>query len=106
MTERRLSVAQLADLWGCSRQHVYNLVARREIDALRVGNLVRFRPQDVEAYEEAQCRARVPTSQPIPLPPASKPERARSATTSNGGKTAPHAGFLAGQASLRRRVAS
>ena len=55
MTENRLSVAQLAELWGCSRQHIYNLVARQELAAIRVGNLVRFRQADVQAYEDARC---------------------------------------------------
>jgi excisionase family DNA binding protein len=104
-SERRISVAQLADLWGCSRQHVYNLVARQEIAAIRVGNLIRFRPQDVDAYEESKCRAHEPKSPPIPSPNAQR-ATVRSATMSSGGNAAPHAGFLAAQAILRRRAAS
>jgi len=96
----RLSVAQLAEHWECSRQHIYNLEARGDIVAMRVGSLLRFRREDVQLYEEQQCRVPAAISPPTP---------SRSATlaiTSNGGKPARPAGFLAGQASLRRRVAS
>ena len=69
MMTKRLSVSQVADLWCCSKQHVYNLVARGDLGSIRVGSLLRFRPCDVEAYEEAQCRAQRPSDEGQGLAP-------------------------------------
>lgn len=91
MPDRRMSVAQLADLWGCSRQHVYNLVARNEVSVVRVGSLLRFRMEDVRAYEEARATAAKPS--PVDPPPAAPRPRYEATYGS--------AGFLAGQAARR-----
>lgn len=93
----RLSVAQLADTWGVSRQHVYNLIERGELQAVRIGALVRIRPEDVEAYE---CRDRKQTDQPIPSPSAAP------AITSSGGKTAARSGYHAALRTRQKRAGS
>lgn len=50
--EPRLSIAQVADLWGCSDQHVRNLVHSERLTCIRVGKLIRFRPEDLRDYED------------------------------------------------------
>ena len=82
--EPRLSVAKLAEMWGCSRAHVYGLVERGELGFIRVGSLIRFRPEDVREFE--QCRAQEPRN----LPTRSLAEEA--VTTFSGGRAAPRAG--------------
>lgn len=52
--ERRLSVTQVAAFWNCSRKHVYNLVERGALPAIRIGDLIRFRAEDIEAYENRE----------------------------------------------------
>lgn len=50
--EPRLSIAQVAELWGCSHQHVRNLVHSKRLTCIRVGKLIRFRPEDLRDYED------------------------------------------------------
>ena len=95
-----LAVADLAERWACSRQHIYNLAARGDLAHMRIGALLRFRPEDVAAYEVAQHRAPVPKAQPIPS------RSAPAAITSSNGRMALHAGYLAGLASRRKRAGS
>lgn len=80
----RLSVAQLATLWGCSRQHVYNLLDAGKLNCIRIGDLIRFRREDIEEYERT-CQP----AQPTPLPSVAP------ATTSRGGKAADRNGYRA-----------
>jgi DNA binding domain, excisionase family len=50
------TVSALADLWGVSTTFIYDLLARGELPAFRLGGkLWRIRAADVEAYE---CRPR------------------------------------------------
>jgi excisionase family DNA binding protein len=63
MTAVRMSVAQVAARWSCSRQHIYNMVNRGELPAFRIGTLTRLREEDVIEHEDRQCRA-------CPLPAA------------------------------------
>jgi excisionase family DNA binding protein len=44
--EPLLSVAEVAELLGVSGRQVYNLLARGELPAVRVGARIRFRPED------------------------------------------------------------
>ena len=76
-----LTVAQLAKLWGCSTRQVYALAARREVGFLRIGSLIRFRPEDVQAYEAARSSVPVEaeTVVPEPYPALSPPARKLSA---------------------------
>jgi excisionase family DNA binding protein len=66
----RLSVAQLAEMWGCSKNHVYNVVNRGELPCIRVGTLLRFRREDVEAYENRDREPVLPAPKPeVAVPP-------------------------------------
>jgi excisionase family DNA binding protein len=47
-----LTVADLARNLGVSRWTVYRLVRSGDIKAVRVGERIRFRPADVDAYLE------------------------------------------------------
>ena len=56
------TVPQLAKTWAVSERHVYNLVASGELGHLRIGNLIRIRQADREAYEAKTWHA--PDSKP------------------------------------------
>lgn len=56
------SAPQLANAWGVSARHVYDLCASGALGHLRFGRLVRIRQSDREAYEARQSVA--------PRPPA------------------------------------
>ena len=60
------TVTQLARTWAVSQRHVYNLVASGELGHLRIGNLIRIRQADREAYEAKAWHAPTPIS-PSPL---------------------------------------
>ena len=45
-----LTVAELAQHLGISKWTVYRLVRSQELPAVRVGERIRFRPTDVDAY--------------------------------------------------------
>lgn len=47
------TVAALARHLGVSRWTIYRLVRRGEIRAVKVGERIRFRPEDVDAYLES-----------------------------------------------------
>lgn len=57
-----LSVLQLAHRWQCSRQHIYNLIRRGDLPALRLGTLVRIRRADMDAYEARASESAAPAS--------------------------------------------
>ena len=101
MIEPRLSVKQLAATWGCSRQHIYTLVDSGRLGCFRLGGMLRFRPEDVQAYEAA-CRAQNQTGRPTPSPSAATPE---APTTFNGGKAPEHAGYHAALRTRAKRAA-
>ena len=44
-----VSPQQAAQLCGCSRQHIYNLIGRGELRAAKLGGLTRIRVADLEA---------------------------------------------------------
>jgi excisionase family DNA binding protein len=69
MSHVRMSVSQVAARWGCSRQHIYNMIRRGELPAFRVGSLYRLKAEDVIAHEERQIHAPVPP----PTEPAQRP---------------------------------
>jgi excisionase family DNA binding protein len=52
-TARLRSISELAAEWGVRRNTIHALVRRGELHAVRVGNRIRFRPEDVDAYLEA-----------------------------------------------------
>lgn len=97
MMEQRLSVAQLAQAWGCSRQHIYNLIEEGKLRSVRIGTLIRIRPEDAKEYE---CRDQDPTARPSPSP------LEMAVTTFNGGRTAAHSGYHAALRLKQKRAAS
>jgi excisionase family DNA binding protein len=99
--ERRLSVAQLATIWGVSRQTVYNLVRQRKLQCVQIGDLIRFRPEDVARFEAAQC------PDPAPIPQRSPSAKEDPAGTFNGGTAtlASLDGYRAGLKVSQRRAA-
>lgn len=65
LPSKRLRIADVASAWGCSHQHVRNLIKRGELPAIRIGSLFRIRPDDVEAYENREeCQKAPPHLQP------------------------------------------
>jgi excisionase family DNA binding protein len=58
------SVAQLANAWGVSQRHVYDLCATGKLGHLRIGTLIRVRQTDREAYEAEQWQAPRPALPP------------------------------------------
>ncbi|MEG3348366.1 helix-turn-helix domain-containing protein [Novacetimonas sp. GS1] len=54
LPSKRLRIADVASTWGCSHQHVRNLIKRGELPAIRIGSLFRIRPDDVVAYENRE----------------------------------------------------
>lgn len=110
----RLSVAKLAEAWGCSRQHIYTLIERGDLPALRIGSLIRIRPEDVEAFEAQQCQGQKQSS-----PPSRSSEESVSFKSNGGGmgdqdafyaaqrirmKMDAHPGYLAGLRSRQSRA--
>jgi excisionase family DNA binding protein len=52
---RPMTPEQVAERWGCSANHVRNLIKRRELRAFRVGSrLLRVAPDAVEEFERCQ----------------------------------------------------
>ena len=52
MSERPMTVQQLADRWACSKHAVYALIRRGQLPHFRVGGkLLRIKPGDVAAWE-------------------------------------------------------
>lgn len=58
MSDRRaLTPEDVAERWGCSASHVYNLARRGAIPFFRVGRLLRFSPDAVLEYERGRKQA-------------------------------------------------
>ena len=51
---RPYTVPELAEHWQCSEQHVYNLIGRGEVPAIRLGRLVRVPRAFVEARDRGE----------------------------------------------------
>ncbi len=68
--ELRLSIPQVAKLWGCSDRHVRNLVTRGELQALRIGSLIRFTQEMITKYETRQASQVIEMPDPMPYRPA------------------------------------
>lgn len=64
---RLLTLQDAADLMNVSSRFVRAAAHEGLITTVRLGRLVRFRPEDVEAY---LARHSVPADAPTPLPPA------------------------------------
>jgi excisionase family DNA binding protein len=53
-----MSIPQVAARWGLSPVEVFDLCVRGELPHHRIGDLVRIRFRDIEAYEERQRELR------------------------------------------------
>src|SRR6185312_7309843 len=45
------SAAQLAERWGCSTTHIHNLIRKEQLQAFKIGTLIRIRKEEVERVE-------------------------------------------------------
>lgn len=50
MTDRWLSVEEIADYLGVSRDTVYGWIAKREMPAHKVGRLWKFKSEEVDGW--------------------------------------------------------
>ncbi|WP_363311545.1 excisionase family DNA-binding protein [uncultured Devosia sp.] len=55
MDERPYTPETLADRWGCSSQHVRDLVGNGRLKAFRVGRLIRIPAATVREFECPKC---------------------------------------------------
>jgi len=53
------TVQELAEYLGVGPRFVYRLTSERRIRSVRVGRTVRFRPEDVTAWLDAETKDRV-----------------------------------------------
>jgi excisionase family DNA binding protein len=88
------TAAEIAERWGCSVQHVRNLIARGKLTAFSLGGAIRVRLSDVDAFEAASLIVAATPPPPKPPPPAEPPAsqardgRAVSAPRAAGGRAA------------------
>jgi len=54
--EPLLTTQQVADLFGTKVAHVRDLEKHMGLPSIRVGNLIRYRPEDIEAWLESRRR--------------------------------------------------
>ncbi len=55
-TRPLFGVEQLAEYLGTSVRHIRRLVAERRVPFFKLGHLVRFRPDEIDAWLERDCR--------------------------------------------------
>ena len=69
------SPATLADRWGCSSQHIRNLIARGDLKAFKIGaKLYRIRGEAVEEYERCSSGLAEAAASSSPSPDADPAE--------------------------------
>ncbi|MCZ8520160.1 MULTISPECIES: helix-turn-helix domain-containing protein [Paenibacillus] len=54
MSEKRLTVFELADRWGVHHDTVYTMVRKKELPHFRVGNRILFREASIQKWELEQ----------------------------------------------------
>ncbi len=54
--DRLVNVAEVAEYLACSERHVWNLIARGDLPAYRLGAITRLRVSDLQAYVDANRR--------------------------------------------------
>jgi excisionase family DNA binding protein len=57
MADRLLTVKDLAERWQCGRTHIYDMMLRREIPWVRIGDKRRFREEDIAEWERQNRNA-------------------------------------------------
>jgi excisionase family DNA binding protein len=55
--ERPYTTATLAERWGCSDQHVRDMIARGELACFRLGKLIRIAAAEVARIEGCGCNS-------------------------------------------------
>ena len=50
-TPRPFTPQTLADRWGCSAQHIRNLVTSRKLGAFHIGRMIRIPAAEVERFK-------------------------------------------------------
>lgn len=55
MTERLLTIEEVAELLQVSTDWLYRQVERKRIPAVKLGARVRFRPKEIDAYLDGQA---------------------------------------------------
>ncbi|RKQ73493.1 helix-turn-helix domain-containing protein [Oceanibaculum indicum] len=65
VSQRPYTPEALAERWGCSHQHIRDMVRAGKLPAFRVGRLIRIRREDVEAFEQPATKG-APTEPPAP----------------------------------------
>src|SRR5260221_13583173 len=89
-----LSTAEIAERWGCSSQHVRNLIAKGALPSRQFGAIFRVRLSDLEDYECASVCTAVSgrpsgpkpvksAGVPSALPISRQPKRLTTASSAN-----------------------
>lgn len=68
MTNRLLSVDEVAMFLGVKRDTVYKLIDRNGLPGFKVGRLWKFRQEDMDAWVNKQPGSRHPTRKSSPSP--------------------------------------
>ncbi|MBU0726413.1 MAG: helix-turn-helix domain-containing protein [Alphaproteobacteria bacterium] len=68
VSQRPYTPETLAERWGCSHQHIRDLVRTGKLPAFRVGRLIRVRREDVETFERPQVEIEAAAPPPPPRP--------------------------------------
>lgn len=72
---RPYSSEELAERWGCSAQHIRDLIAKGALRHFRVGRLIRVPAVAVKEFEE--CPSTAPSSSEANTMPSGQTPRAR-----------------------------
>lgn len=51
--DKAFSTETLAARWGCSDQHIRNMIKRGDLACFRIGNLIRIRACEIQRIEES-----------------------------------------------------
>jgi excisionase family DNA binding protein len=95
MADRPFSPKQLAERWGCTTQHVHNLIRKEVLASFRIGEkLLRVPAEEVARWEALQKKPKT-TSSESSTEDESSPR--------GKGRTIEDAAFASAMASLRRR---
>ena len=58
MNEKLLNMDETANLLGIKKSTLYQLVMRKQITHVKLGKLTRFRPEDLQSYQQNLVEAR------------------------------------------------
>ena len=66
MSYRLLRARDVAERWGVGHRQVLALARRGDLPRVKLGKYVRFRPEDVEAFERRASESELPHSEKRP----------------------------------------